>query len=210
MNVIPFSPDRLPIRTNFDLPADPGSLGHAARSAFASFVLHVRGDRLWCSPSAFAAAMASGLFVGASFKDVRLADASQAARLFLLASGEMRGDSTSAVFRGAALFVAERLAGPTESGWICVVFRRLAPTPWNRDDLASAFDLTPREGDVTLALLEGMPVEAIAGRLALRASTVRQYLKTIFAKTRTTSQAQLIARLNGGGWDAASTAMAER
>lgn len=208
MNVIPFSSDRL-VRTAFDLAAEP-ALGPALRAPSVGFVLHVRGERLWCSPSAFPAAIASGLFVGASFKEVRLADPAQAARLFVLADGEQRRGAASAVFRGAGMFVAERLAGPAESGWTCVVFRRLAPTPWSRDDLAAAFDLTPREGDVTLALLDGMPVEAIATRLALRASTVRQYLKTIFVKTRTTSQAQLIARLNGGEWDAAAADPAER
>ncbi len=62
--------------------------------------------------------------------------------------------------------------------------------------LQAAFELTPRECDIALALARGDSLEAIARTLSLSLGYVRQRLKVIFAKTRTARQAEVVAVVN--------------
>ena len=60
------------------------------------------------------------------------------------------------------------------------------------DALQDCFDLSPAEARVAELIAQGHKGENIANRLNLRQSTVRQYTKSILAKTGTNRQAQLV------------------
>jgi DNA-binding CsgD family transcriptional regulator len=54
--------------------------------------------------------------------------------------------------------------------------------------------LTQRERAIALRLLRGERTQTIARELRIRPNTVRNHLKSIFHKTKTTTQAELVAR----------------
>lgn len=66
----------------------------------------------------------------------------------------------------------------------------------NRQVLARAFDLTPREADVAALVVAGEATDEIADRLGLKISSVRQLIKSILAKTDTRRQGELAALLS--------------
>jgi DNA-binding CsgD family transcriptional regulator len=74
-----------------------------------------------------------------------------------------------------------------------------APNPDISERLAetiqSAFGLTRREAQVAVLLGQGLSLEAIAAHLGLQIGTSRNRLKSVFDKTRTTRQAELVALL---------------
>ena len=57
--------------------------------------------------------------------------------------------------------------------------------------------LTPRESDVALAILGGLAVKEIAGKLFLSPHTVTDYMKNIFYKLDVSSRSELAALLMG-------------
>jgi DNA-binding CsgD family transcriptional regulator len=59
--------------------------------------------------------------------------------------------------------------------------------------LMRAFDLSPREAALAAELANGHELTAAAHRLHIAVGTARNYLKAIFAKTRTHRQAELVA-----------------
>ncbi|HTW70721.1 MAG TPA: helix-turn-helix transcriptional regulator [Acetobacteraceae bacterium] len=61
--------------------------------------------------------------------------------------------------------------------------------------LLDAFCLTDREAAVAVLLAEGLSLEDVACRLDIQIGTVRNYLKSLFEKTGTHRQAQLVALL---------------
>lgn len=61
--------------------------------------------------------------------------------------------------------------------------------------LRDIYGLTPRELDLAQALASGERIKDAADRLSLSTETARSYLKRLFAKTDTHSQAQLVALL---------------
>jgi len=61
--------------------------------------------------------------------------------------------------------------------------------------LAAAMHLTPRETEVTEAVLRGLSDRAIARTLAISEYTVQDHLKHVYAKTNTRGRAELAARL---------------
>jgi DNA-binding CsgD family transcriptional regulator len=61
--------------------------------------------------------------------------------------------------------------------------------------IGSMFDLTPAETKITIALLHGGNLRGIAAVQHVSIETVRTQLKSIFAKTNTSRQADLIALL---------------
>jgi DNA-binding CsgD family transcriptional regulator len=72
------------------------------------------------------------------------------------------------------------------------------PTSRNFADpifVASMFDLTPAEAKIAVALLEGGDLRSIAAAQCVSVETVRTQLKSLFAKTDTSRQADLIALL---------------
>jgi len=61
--------------------------------------------------------------------------------------------------------------------------------------IGSMFDLTPAEAKITIALLEGGDLRSIAAAQRVSIETVRTQLKSVFAKTNTSRQSELIALL---------------
>jgi DNA-binding CsgD family transcriptional regulator len=67
------------------------------------------------------------------------------------------------------------------------------PQRLDRGLIREAFMLTDRETSVAVLLGEGMSIDEIARLLGLQIATLRSYLKSIFEKTGTTRQAQLVS-----------------
>jgi DNA-binding CsgD family transcriptional regulator len=69
--------------------------------------------------------------------------------------------------------------------------------PIDRDALADAFRLTPREAAVADLLASGYDLKEAAQTLAIGIGTARSHLKHVFDKTDTHSRAKLMALLRG-------------
>src|SRR5690242_18954810 len=61
--------------------------------------------------------------------------------------------------------------------------------------IVEAYGLNPREVEVTKLVAKGLKTADIAHRLHLSAHTVRDHLKTVFAKVGTTSRGELVNQL---------------
>ncbi len=98
---------------------------------------------------------------------------------------------TGALYR---LHREERI-GPDERPRIIILME-----PIRHGDSAEALTrlgLTPRESDVALAILGGLAVKEIAGKLFLSPHTVTDYMKNIFYKLDVSSRSELAALLMG-------------
>lgn len=90
--------------------------------------------------------------------------------------------------------VERYFAGPTVT--LLLSEERQGGTP-PAEQLAATFNLTSREMEVTMALVAGHSLQAIAATLNISYETARAHLKQVFAKTGTRRQAELLARLYG-------------
>lgn len=88
---------------------------------------------------------------------------------------------------------SSRLHGP-EPDAVAVVLQPAHPIE-ALPVLAAAAQLTPRETEVTVAMMHGLSDRAIARSLTLSEYTVQDHLKRVYAKTGTRGRAELIARL---------------
>jgi DNA-binding CsgD family transcriptional regulator len=69
--------------------------------------------------------------------------------------------------------------------------------PIDRDAIADAFELTPREAAIAALLASGHDLAGAAQALAIGIGTARYHLKHVLDKTNTRSQATLVATLRG-------------
>ena len=77
----------------------------------------------------------------------------------------------------AVLFVAPQSAEP----------------PTLADAMAALYDLSPAESRVLIPLIQGLAPREIAAALSLGEPTVRSHLRSLYAKTETSRQGELIA-----------------
>jgi DNA-binding CsgD family transcriptional regulator len=64
-----------------------------------------------------------------------------------------------------------------------------------QSDLQQRYGLTIAECNLANCMVEGMDVNACCARLNIRRSTARMHLRSLFVKTRTRRQAELVALL---------------
>lgn len=86
------------------------------------------------------------------------------------------------------------------SAWhaVLVIVDTDASISWALDTLRTAFDLSRAEAKLALAIGSGQDIAAFASRSGLSKDTVRSQLKSIFSKTGTHRQAEIVALLGSG------------
>lgn len=90
-----------------------------------------------------------------------------------------------------------RWTGPSRKATAAIYMRELAadPGPGFAARVASIFGLTPREGEVAAKLAEGLSLKEIAEIKGIGIVTIRTHLASLFRKTGTSRQSQLVATL---------------
>lgn len=67
------------------------------------------------------------------------------------------------------------------------------------DDFARQHNLSPREREVLVLLIQGHDTAGLADRLGISPHTVRDHLKNVFRKTANRSRSELLSALTGAG-----------
>ncbi len=89
---------------------------------------------------------------------------------------------------------ASRLRSTGSQAQITVIFERPQPAEI-APMMIQAYQLTKREGEVTLCVLRGWSTTEIAARLYISPNTVQDHLKAIFEKVDVVSRGELAARI---------------
>ncbi|MEO6413381.1 MAG: helix-turn-helix transcriptional regulator [Pedococcus sp.] len=91
---------------------------------------------------------------------------------------------------------ADRLTEPLSGASIAVGYELTSPAE-RLDLFARAHALTPREGEVLVAVATGLDTRGASRRLGITELTVQDHLKSVFARTAAASRADLLARALG-------------
>lgn len=122
-----------------------------------------------------------------------------AAEFERIAHDDAPGASHEVTIRGSSgplrLLVARFAPFGAVASSIAIVSGFFAPNGAQPAPLALPPELSPRECDVVRLMLDGFRVPTIATSLYVSPNTVRNHLRSIFAKLHVTSQDELIARL---------------
>ena len=81
--------------------------------------------------------------------------------------------------------------------WLCIGVPVQPNEVPGAEVLQGLFDLTPAEAKVARAVAQAKTIETLAATLGLSRETIRSQLKSVFAKTGVTRQAELAAMLSG-------------
>lgn len=90
---------------------------------------------------------------------------------------------------------ASSLSGPGRSAGPIALVIEPAATSDMAVIVAEAYELSPRELEITQLIALGMTTEEIAGRLFISPHTVRDHIKSTFGKAQVSSRGELVARL---------------
>jgi DNA-binding CsgD family transcriptional regulator len=98
---------------------------------------------------------------------------------------------------GSWVVTARRLSGNSSVESLVMMTARCvaASEPMSGRDAVELFGLTPAEGSLAVKLAGGMSLEDIAATQHTHISTLRAQLRSIFAKTGTSRQAELVAHI---------------
>ena len=89
---------------------------------------------------------------------------------------------------------ATRLSDADRKGQIAVIIEPAHPAEI-APLIVRAYDLSPRERDITQQVIRGLSTIEIAEHLFISANTVQDHLKAIFAKVGVSSRRELVARI---------------
>ena len=89
---------------------------------------------------------------------------------------------------------ATRLSDPRPGGSIAVIIEPAHPAEI-APLVARAYDLSPRERDITQQVIRGLSTSEISEVLFISANTVQDHLKAIFEKVSVSSRRELVARI---------------
>jgi DNA-binding CsgD family transcriptional regulator len=89
---------------------------------------------------------------------------------------------------------ATRLSDAERNGQIAVIIEPAHPAEI-APLIVRAYDLSPRERDITQQVIRGLSTIEIAEHLFISANTVQDHLKAIFAKVGVSSRRELVARI---------------
>lgn len=98
----------------------------------------------------------------------------------------MPRDFAALLAGAAALVTVHEVSLPAEQAW---------------EDVQARYGLTPREAQLCTRLASGKSLSTIAEEMGISVETARQYLKSVFAKTDTSRQAELVILLSSGQQD---------
>lgn len=88
-----------------------------------------------------------------------------------------------------------RMLAPAEAAMLVTIIDPAIPPPASTPHIRAAFDLTPREAEMAIRLMEGHSVESAAAIMAIGLSTARIHLRRILRKTGTARQSELVRLL---------------
>jgi DNA-binding CsgD family transcriptional regulator len=166
-----------------------------ARQLLASGGLLFAREEILCCRGSQASAELQRAFEALQFAELTAKTEGTPRRIALRLEGSKRGDQHLL----CSIWAMQPANSMNAFGPMPVALLTIAP-PLSKNFvdptfIAAMFDLTPAESKITIALLHGGDLRGIAAAQRVSLETVRSHLKSVFAKTNTSRQADLIALL---------------
>lgn len=93
--------------------------------------------------------------------------------------------------------IAEHIAGPAQPEALVVFGYSEAAARPSASFLSELYGLTPQEAKVASLLAQGQSTAGIAARLRVTRETIKSHLRSLFSKTDTNGQVELVAKVLG-------------